>query len=698
MRLANGKIELEIEEQHGRLTRLRHRPLDIDLIREPSLCENFRLLLPLPDWRGHYIYGRDQRLMRAEVGEDGAGATLRWSQLESSRGTFHISVTMSVRLTGDDVEFRVVVENRTRLTVEEAWYPALGGLRNWEERERWRLHRSTAVGVGMEWPVYEEFPGTYLGPREPLWFALYPAQMAMPWVDLYDAQQRRGVMVANLDPRPSGAVSMVVAQLFPAANWRGSRQCWPDPTRAGGAPVGMTLGWAAFPFVPGGQTWESPPVVLHFHPGTWYAAADHYRAWFDRTMPIPVDKRGSWLAQQDAWQSTIISYPEDTINYRFADLPRLAAAAKDAGIHVLQIDGWDQGGIDRDYPQYVPDRRLGTPDELQAAIAECRRLGVDVLLFGNLQWANIETDWWRDELHRYAVRDPRGNVRNSMGWEYHTLLGLANQCESRMVPMNPAHPEYAAAIRSQLGGAARLGARGMQIDKLGMASLGIDYDPVADGRRDDSLVNGIWTTLAAFLEDARAEVPDFALASESHWDRAIPLVDASYSRFFSEQHLPTTGYAFPEYKQSCCIVGDQDRGLVNNCLRYGHIINIEAKCLHGTAADVPGLAAYTRELLALRRRLWDVLWDGHLAEPAGFTVDAEPDLLYSLHRDAAGRRSALVLNHFARTPRQARVCLDGERAGEVSVHRPGRPAQRVAGPIELKIGPDEVVVAVWRQA
>lgn len=698
MRLGNGKVELEIDEEHGRLTRLRHRRLEIDLIREPALCENFRLLVPLPDWRGHYIHGRDQRLTRAEVGADGSAMTLQWSQLESRRGTFDIGVTMSVRLTDDDVEFRLRIENRTHLTVEEALYPALGGISGWEERDRWRLHRTTAAGVGMEWPVFEEFPGSYLGPPAPLWFALYPAQMAMPWVDLYDHRRRRGVMLANLDPRPAGAVSMVVAQLFPDTNWRGSRQCWPDPTRAGGARVGMTLGWASFPFVAGGRNWESPPVVLHFHPGTWYAAADYYRDWFDRTMPIPIDKRGSWLAHQDAWQSTIISYPEDTINHRFADLPRLAAAAREAGIRVLQIDGWDQGGIDRDYPQYVPDPRLGTPADLRGAIAECRRLGVDVLLFGNLQWANVETDWWRDELHRYAVKDPRGNVRNSSGWEYHTLLGLANQCEPRMVPMNPAHPEYAAAIRSQLGGAARLGARGMQIDKLGMASLGIDYDPIADGHRDDSLVNGVWSTLRAFLDQARAETPDFALAGESHWDRAIPLVDASYSRFFSAEHIPTTGYAFPEYRQSCCVVGGQDRGLVNNCLRYGHIVNIEARCLHGSAADVPELAAYTREVLALRRQLWDVLWEGRLDEPTGITVDGDPDLLSTLHRDAAGRRSALVLNHFARTPRQARIHLDGERVGEVWIHRPWRGPQQVTWPIEVELAPDEVAVAVWSRA
>ena len=63
------------------------------------------------------------------------------------------------------------------------------------------------VGTGIEWPVYEEFPGSYLGPAAPVWFAEYPRQMSMPWIDIYDASRRVGVTLADLDERPSGAIS-----------------------------------------------------------------------------------------------------------------------------------------------------------------------------------------------------------------------------------------------------------------------------------------------------------------------------------------------------------------------------------------------------------------------------------------------------------------------------------------------------------
>ncbi|MHB8687224.1 MAG: DUF6259 domain-containing protein [Candidatus Dormibacteraceae bacterium] len=695
MHLTGDLLTVEIEPTTGRLLEIRHRGLDVSLIGERRLAENWRLLVPIGEWRGHYIFGSEQKVSSIEASPDGRRATVTWSGLRSRQGEFDITVRMTVVLEGDDVTFSLMVENRSGAVVEEVIFPAIGGMANPEERDSWRLHHTTVVGVGNEWPVFDEFPGTYLGPAAPVWFSGYPSQMSMPWVDVYDAVHRRGFMLVNRDPRPAAAFSMAFAQLFPCSNWRGAKQYWPDPAHSGDEPVGMTLAWACFPFVRSGAVWESPPVALHFHQGTWYAAADHYREWFDRTIPWAIDKSHSWLSEQDAWQSTIISYPEGTIGYRFTDLPQLAAEAKRAGIRVLQIDGWDQGGIDRDYPIYVPDPRLGTADELQAAISSCRALGVEILLFANLQWAHIETDWWRQELHRYAVQDPRGFVRNSSGWEYHTLLGLAAQCEPRMVPMDPAHPEFDRIIRDQLLGAARLGSGGMQIDKL-LGGFGIDYTPGLPLPPDEAMNSGVLSSLMGFLNQARQQNPRFCIAGETHWDRLIPFVDVSYSRFFSEEHLPTTQRAFPEYRQTCCVVGHWDFGLINNSLRYGHVVNVETRCLHGSAADAPGLAAYLKEVLALRRSLWDVLWHSQIAEPVGIEVEADSDLRYTLHQSRSGQRSALVLNHFARDSRKARVSLPELGRPEVQVHRPGEQPVTLRAPLDIELGPDQVAVLIWQ--
>jgi hypothetical protein len=208
-------------------------------------------------------------------------------------------------------------------------------------------------------------------------------------------------------------------------------------------------------------------------------------------------------------------------------------------------------------------------------------------------------------------------------------------------------------------------------------------------------MQGAWETLREFLGRGRARNPRFCLASETHWDRAIPFVDASYSRFFSAEHLPTVGYTFPEFRQSCCITGHYDYGMVNNCLRYGHIVNVEARCLHGSAADAPKLAAYVREALRLRRSLWAVLWHSRVVEPLGVEQRGDGEVLLGLHRSRTTGGAALVLNHFAPEARTAVIDLPGEAVDAVTVHRPFTAPSTGRLPLEVRLEPDEVAILAW---
>ncbi|GHO88074.1 DUF6259 domain-containing protein [Dictyobacter formicarum] len=690
--LDNGKVHIEIERANGRIVRFSHLPSGIELVQEERLAENFRLLLPLPDWRGHYIFGKDQSLVNTEVSD--TTCNLHWRDVHSARGTFPINVTLTIEIQDDDAHFRMAVENHSPYEIEEIFNVALGGMANSAERNDWRVHYADWGGKGREWAFYDTFPGSYLGPAAPVWIGGYHGDMSMPWIDIYNERTRKGVYIGNhtLETRQSA----VWMQLNPSTIYRGPAgphaQYWPDADIVGDTPVGLTLAWNSFPFVPPGETWSGPPIVFHFHDGTWREACAYFRAWYDQHWII--DKSGSWMYEEDAWQSTIISYPESTIGYRFCDLPAMARDALQYGIHVLQIDGWDIGGIDRDYPQYSPDPRLGTWEELKQALAECREMGVYVMLFSNLQWVNIETEWFKKELHRYVVRDPYGNMRGGMGWEYNTTLGLRNQTIYRMVAANPSRPEYRQIILEQLQHVVQLGAPGTQIDKLG-AMGEFDYAEDNPAPRDKSVVDGALTTLEAFYQQARQANPEFRIASEVHWDRAMPFVDASYSRFFSNDHIPTFGVTFPEYRQSCCITGNWDYGLVNNCLRFGHIMNIEAKCLHGIASDTPELSRYVSEALRLRRELRDVLWHSRLIEPIMVTVKSEPGLLYTLHQSLRQEQQALVMNHFGVQSMQVEVArTDG--VNKALVYRPYCDPEAITLPTSVTVERNEYTIIVFQ--
>lgn len=692
----NDRIIIEIEPEHGCIVRFVHEALEIDLIQEPRLAENFRLLLPLPYYRAHHVLGKDQMLTQIDV--DDRICRLTWNGLKTSQGHFDIKIVQTIRLEEDDAIFSIEVTNNSPYIVEEVFNVALGGLANFEEKYDWQLHWANWGGQGSEWTIYDTFPGTYLGPSHPVWTAMYHKDLSLPWVSIYNAKSRKGIYIGNHDREVR--YSMVYAQLFPSTVYRNPgasgvernvAQGWPDPRTAGDTPIGLTLAWNNFPFIKQNESWSGPPIVFHFHEGTWWAAADYFRAWYDTHTSF--DKSGSWLAHEDAWQSTIISYPDDEIGFRFKDLPYIAEQAKSCGINVIQIDGWDIGGLDRGYPQYQPDPRLGSWDDLAEAIQICNEMGVYVLIFSNLQWINIETDWYKDELNRYAMHDPHGNTRGGMGWEYNTNLGLNKQPIYRMIPGNLMRQEFRKIILNQLQNIVRLGAPGTQIDKLG-AMWELDYTPDNPVSPDRASMQGVLETIEDYYQQSRAENPNYRLACEAHWDRLIPFVDAAYARFFSTNHKPTFEHTFPEFRQTCCITGDFDFGLVNNCLRFGHIINVEARCIHGTVGDVPQLGHYIAEALRVRRQLRDVLWDSTLIEPVHVQVKASESLLYALHQSRSTHRHALVLNHFESTRLSAEITTS-KYAKQVALYRPFMEAETLTLPAVVDVPPDEFVIIVF---
>ncbi len=690
-RIACGPISVELDPTHGRILTVEDGRRGIRLIGEPALAENFRLLLPLPDQRAHYIRGDRQKLTSLTTGD--RHAELVWTGLETPRGRFDVEYRLRIDVEDDAVLFRSTVVNRSEHAVEEVFTPVLGGMANPAERHDWNLIHATWGGAGREWRFYDQCQNVYLGPEDPTGHVPYPGA-AMPWLDLYHARDGKGVYFCPEDPSPRFGAWMF--QLRPGADWRRG-WVWPD-AEALGQSVGMAMAWVNIVRLEPGQTFRSAPVAVRFHDGGWHAAARLYRKWFDRHFPI--DRRGQWLDREDAWQSTIISYPDDTVGYRFADLPRLAQAALSAGIRVLQIDGWDIGGLDRSFPDYRPDPRLGTPDELRQALAACRDMGVRTLLFSNLQVAHIDTDWFHRELHRYTWRDPRNDPGDTMGWEYNTVAGQVAGTKTRMRNCNPAHGPFADLLLDAYRSIAEVGADGTQVDKVGCGVA------TPDGRPDYhpdlhhiplelTGTQPILDLFARHAEAARAVNPEFCIASETHWDRLIPHVGASYARHWAEDAPQIVAATFPELRQTCCITGPTDYALVANCIRFGHIINVEARCLHGSCDDAPRLAGFVAAALRLRRSMFDLLWDSQLIDPAEAGVEAGPAVKFCLHasRVRPGGQ-ALVLNHFERTPRTARVGFPHRPTASATVHTVREPSYRVALPAEIEIPPDDLCVVV----
>lgn len=163
--------------------------------------------------------------------------------------------------------------------------------------------------------------------------------------------------------------------------------------------------------IPPGGSWDSGEFWLTPHLGGWARGIEPYRAWvkknFTRACPVPkhvregLGFRTAWMCQNQP------ADPQDAI-FTFKDLPKLARDAKDHGLDEIVMFNWDQGFV---LPLPPPYHHLGTEAEMEIAVADCRKLGVNVVPFISVLQANEQS------APRYGLR-----VVDNNGWTFHTEL------------------------------------------------------------------------------------------------------------------------------------------------------------------------------------------------------------------------------------------------------------------------------------
>src|SRR5689334_20123633 len=91
--LENDLYRVDVDSETGVICKIFDKTGGIDLITEPRLADNFRLLIPLPDLEGNYLNGKEQRL--ASIDKEPNSLLLHWTApLTTSRGPLDVRVTM----------------------------------------------------------------------------------------------------------------------------------------------------------------------------------------------------------------------------------------------------------------------------------------------------------------------------------------------------------------------------------------------------------------------------------------------------------------------------------------------------------------------------------------------------------------------------------------------------------------------------
>jgi len=659
--LRDGTVGLDVDSNTGAIMAITDLPSGTVLAPPAGLAENYRLVLRGPDMSTSTILGKDQHVSSCRVGD--AKLTISWDgPLTDTAGVAHdLGVRMDVTVADGFLTFELRVDNRAEGKLVETWYPLVGGLPHFGAPDK-PSDGSLWVPTSTPWekPIALPFGDAAFG---------YPGQMNMSFCCIQSKSAGRSVYFASHDL---------------VARYKTYR--FAETSGPGGTDVAACI--QHLPFTPPGGAFDGSPVVVGFVPGGWREAAQVYRRWFIDTFGIPVPA-DDWIRRQSFFLMTMFMLPEGTINYTFKDIPQWARSAKEHGLGAVQISGWQQGGHDNGYPDYTPDRRLGTWQELEEGIRACHEMGLKVYFFANYQPMMVDSEWYKRDLAKYREMAPDGGYTWMAGWGMGTLWARMGH-PKLMTWADCGFPEFRKIIVDQFAKLARIGADGVHVDKVYPSA--IDYNPDIPMSPDTSTWEGTILLTKEIMQECRRHNPDWAMSFECNWDRLIQFGGATW--WVGNQLI--TRKVFPENAETLGLYQAYDHLGVNNAVRDGHIVMVapENFCRSLDWPPFRGLADYIKEVKRIRDSLQDTVFFGEVLGASQVTLKGgAPDgVQYNVFRNRIdGRRVCIVTNSRMEERRLTFSRFEGASGDTVRIHTPYVGSRVVRLPAEIVVPAERLV-------
>jgi len=660
--LENDALRLEFARETGALVGFTDKASAWEVINRRHLGLSFQLLVPLPGRRNNPVLGEKQPVLMSELSADGGQVNFAWDSVTSAYGGEHdIKLSLSVVLAGAQATFALSIDNQSEYVVESVHCPYFGDVQRPPDAEAFEsFHYGYAEAVRRSlYPAFENTLGYYgfdypvqYGPDS--WRSGAPAA---PYVLL--RSRDRGLYVGVSEP--SAELVAWHNELRPGYDSAIDSRVPASPSISG---IDVATRFAAIhlPYIQPGETRDLTPIAVQPYQGGWQQGVDVYKRWREGWMTTP--EIPEWARRPHAWWQLHINSPEDELRVPFKELGKIGAEAARHGVKAIQLVGWNDGGQDQGNPSHDPDPRLGSFDELRAAIAEIQSHGVKLILFAKFTWADRATEWFRQDLHRLAIKDPYGDYYHYNGYQYHTATQALNINTKRLIPMCFGSDEYFAVSAGEFQKVLDLGADGILYDENQHHSPALLCFDERHGHRPGFPVFSRDNDFQQHLEKmSRAANPDFLFAGEGIYDWQFEVYHLSYHRSWDKAHVPLSRYMLPRMPLMTAISGFNDRNMVNQCLLYRYIMSYEPYNFKGQLDDFPLTMDYGARMDALRTELRDTFWDGEFRHEVGATVrtsDGEAHRPYAVFLSKSGGVPGLAIANYEDSAVTLAATVDGE--------------------------------------
>ena len=659
--LESKSLSATFDENSGSLVALRSRVTGWEISRREELGRSWKLLIPLgEDLRDNLAWGDRQAKPACEKGD--GFVRFVWNGVVSERGGAHdIRVVQEIRLEDGELVWHTRIDNNSPYVVESVFSPEIGDLSRPSDADSLKVMAPSycQAYVFDLWPNFTPSQGDY-GSDSPINTRWGPTA-AEPF-DLVFA--RNEGLYIGVRERSDELVTWFY-ELLPGFSEAMSGKV-PDGDEIGGKKVHTVLSAVHQPYIQGGESRELTPIVLDAYAGGWEEGCDIYKRWVRQRSKSAIAP--DWAREPHSWLQVHINSPEDELRTRFPEIPAIAEECAANGVKAIQLVGWNDGGQDQGNPSHDHDPRLGTRDELKAAVEECEKLGVKLIIFSKFTWADRATDWYRNELEAYAVTDPYGDARWCGGYAYFTPAQYLGLNVKRFAPMCFASDRYLEICQREFEKVAGLGARDFLYDECQHHGGALLCFNTAHGHRYGWPTSAKDNALVEMFRETPGLGDDFLFAGEACNDWEYEVYHLAYFRSRNRDHVPMQRYIRPEVELMTAVSGFDDRDMIDQCLLCRYIISYEPYNFHGRLRDFPLTLEYGQKMDALRTELRKWLWDGEFRGRQGASVtrtDGTPHAHFSRF-EAADGTSMLAVANYSDEPVEVSAKIGGAAVAEFS--------------------------------
>jgi Domain of unknown function (DUF6259) len=678
--LEDSEFLVAFDPASGALTRMEHKPTNWIVERRPALGASFRMLVPIPGRRTNFVLGQKQKAASVEKISDRQVRIVWKGVLSEHGGALPITLTATISLGDGKLTFDTTLENNSAFMVETVDYPYFGDLNPPSTNASVAVRTMWYGNLGSD-EIYPNFGNEkgYWGVDFPIKtfgshrsnFCLIQAQTEGLYVELSD-HTLPYYMEFTFEQHPGVVHGAVV----------------PKTDEFSGFPVHQEFRTCHFVFAAPNSAKKFSPIVFRGYKGDWHAGIDVYKQWRNTWFKTP--HLPEWAKDVHSWTMLRMNTPEEDYTISYKKFEEYGEEYARYGVKAVQLIGWNIGGQDRDDPSQNTDPNLGTWQEFHDVIARVQALGVNVILFGKLNWADLTSKWYKDELYKYEAKDPYGIRYEQGGYNYETPTQLAGINTRRRAVMDFADPAYREVALKEFQKILALGSTGWLWDEICHHSGAIYNFAPGHGYNPPGYIYGGDLPLSASLRAAADKMsPDFVFAGEGPQDwlmQYFPVNECGVSGTPVCQYLDTRNSVM-----LAGVSGFDDREQLNMILLNRCVIQYEPFLYKGHLRDFPLTMAYGQKIDDLRRRYKAYLWDGDFRDTLGAEVSADAAFRYSVFVAANGKRAVVVVNPSSDSSMTARVNL--QNAGKLIMATPERPDAESTGGT-LKIPARSVAVVV----